>query len=411
MNKKIRALLVSMLCASAAVANGPSNKTFLMPRDQIMNMAWDFTTWHRVVNAEYKNKGKGHIGARVQATTFYQATERRKALAKYFGPEEKEIEPGREDAFIVDAEAAVGSNALLPQDILHNEGVNPTTDPLKDTIQFRPEQELWGVKLSYVQVLDKLLHGLYFKVGTPIVYINSTMGAKSIGDDVTQQITESTSVNRTTGVKSNNPRNVRVFDYLDGNVMQSASLADTANNTFIPNPNKQDMLTKLRVPLKGPDDDDDDEADRDSIAGLADVRIDVGYNFYDRKHAHAGVSMAVVIPTGSTPDSKKLFEAIIGNGGHVEWGGSLDGHYEWTWNDDFTFGIHAAVNYMYVWESTEKRTLGFNDSVTGELVDRGHYLVGGRDGRKGVSPLANPIKGDFGGVGWCLCNWNEYFRF
>ena len=78
MRKIFHGVLAALLIMSSASAKTYSDKTFLMPRSHGMNMAMEYTTWHKQTAMIDDNK----FGGTLQATFFYDQSENKKDLGK-----------------------------------------------------------------------------------------------------------------------------------------------------------------------------------------------------------------------------------------------------------------------------------------------------------------------------------------
>lgn len=85
--------------------------------------------------------------------------------------------------------------------------------------------------------------------------------------------------------------------------------------------------------------------------GLADLHAAVGYNFLLQEDYHLGLNARLVIPTGTRPRGKYLFEPIIGNGHFYEMGLGISAH-AILWRDEpcdqqWGLAMEAWVTHMF----------------------------------------------------------------
>lgn len=335
MNKSlITRLLAAALAVSASVyANSnDTNKTFLMPRSHGVNLAMEYANWSDTLH----RKGDDRFGGNVQLSWFYRASTNDTELGKYFGIRNQNPIHFRYDNAPATAAAITGptsnptgnypsavKNHLELGYLLHSP-LNLGTAESIATICLKPEQTSYGFVLDYHQNLEKLLDGLYFKIAVPIVYVKNDMhvsGAYCDGGDETQ----------------------------------AKNLLNYLNGTY-ENPNVQ---AKLENALLGCS---------DSETGVADVYLKLGYDFVHDECYHAGINIGLTIPTGNEPKGKKVFEAIVGNGGHFGFGAGLDGAIKIWGEDNHTLRVVAAVDYRYLFEACEKRTLSIAGACDNECV-------------------------------------------
>lgn len=61
---------------------------------------------------------------------------------------------------------------------------------------------------------------------------------------------------------------------------------------------------------------------------VANIDLIFGWNYIINEHAHSGVYLFTLIPTGTVPKSEVIFEPIVGNGNLWEIGPGITGHYD-----------------------------------------------------------------------------------
>ena len=276
MNKSyLSRLLAAALAVTATVYadTNSTNKTFLMPRSHGVNLAMDYASWSDTLHT----KGNDLFGGNVQLSWFYRASTNEKELGKYFGIRNKNIVHLRHEA--ASENPSTVNNDLEFGYLIHKKAATAVANS-EATVCLKPEQTSYGFVLDYHQNLEKLLDGLYFKIAIPIVYVKNSMHvtvSKCSDGDETQ-------------VKN-------LADYLKGNFEDTAS----ANN-------KQSKLTAAILGCS------------DSETGVADIPLKLGYDFVREEDYHAGINIGLTIPTGNEAKGVKLFEAIVGNGGHFGFG-------------------------------------------------------------------------------------------
>lgn len=83
---------------------------------------------------------------------------------------------------------------------------------------------------------------------------------------------------------------------------------------------------------------------------LADLQIELGYDFILEEDSHLGAKLILKIPSGNTPKSRFVFEPIVGNEGHFEFGAGLTAHYVlFTRNnsDRFVWYFEGDVTHLF----------------------------------------------------------------
>ncbi len=308
MNKMLKSLLVAALTLSAAhlAADGSTNKTFLMPRAQGVNLPMHATSFYDLVHRKAHDK----FGANFELTGFWQQSANGKEQGKYFLADGKStIDVSRAAANSV---ALDGSSVDLGY-LIHTDN-QVAEAPGSTTLSLDPHQEVYGVRLDYHQDLHKLVKGLYLSANLPVVSV------------------------------SNNPR-LSVVSSVDG-------VADTVRKYFAGNgaddraSNAQAALSKGKI------------AGKRSESGVADIDFVLGYKFLHNAKYHAAVGMGVTIPTGNEAKGDWLFEPMVGNGKHWGLGGDLcAGARVWE-NEESSVKVNLAMKYRYLFESNERRVLG-----------------------------------------------------
>lgn len=73
-------------------------------------------------------------------------------------------------------------------------------------------------------------------------------------------------------------------------------------------------------------------ADRNKT-GVADLQLELGYNYWLNDDAYWGLKIIAKAPTGNRAKGRMIFEPIVGNGGHAEAGGGLSAYWK-CWESD-----------------------------------------------------------------------------
>ena len=95
---------------------------------------------------------------------------------------------------------------------------------------------------------------------------------------------------------------------------------------------------------------------------LAEIRGSLGYKFVQDCDYHFGFFMQLSIPTGNKRCSKYLFEPIVGNGKHAEFGGGISGSWIFHRSDrceDTYVGIWLDATITHLFKRTECRSFDF----------------------------------------------------
>lgn len=94
--------------------------------------------------------------------------------------------------------------------------------------------------------------------------------------------------------------------------------------------------------------------------GLADIDLIAGWDFWLDPNSHFGFYAQIVVPTGNKPKGKHIFEPILGNGKHWEFGGGISGHLAlWDWCDEQSVSIWLEANVTHLFSNTQCRSFDF----------------------------------------------------
>ena len=100
--------------------------------------------------------------------------------------------------------------------------------------------------------------------------------------------------------------------------------------------------------------------------GVADVRVAVGYDCIRRERGHVGFNLQAAAPTGSRPKSEYLFEPVIGNGDHWEFGFGFTGDLLlWEHGLDHKIVFNVDVNITHLFKSCQCRSFDFCENGFG----------------------------------------------
>lgn len=91
--------------------------------------------------------------------------------------------------------------------------------------------------------------------------------------------------------------------------------------------------------------------------GLADLRVALGWNFFQDEDYHIGLGIIAAAPTGNRPEGCFLFEPMVGNGNHWEVGGLWTSHVIFWRSEDEEkhFGGYLDANITHLFKTRQKR--------------------------------------------------------
>ncbi|MCK4651026.1 hypothetical protein KAT08_02500 [Candidatus Babeliales bacterium] len=367
MKKLLKGILILALVATGVRA--ATNKTFFLPRPHGVNLAMEYTTWNELL----QTKDEDRFGAHFQVTPFYMDSTDGDDLGKYFGILNKHN-------FLLNT---VNATDLRGTYIIHDggtaaclagvTGVAPVAANAVQlaTMKFDPEQTAYGVRIDYYQDLRKILKGLYFKIALPIIHVENDLQLNITGANAGANANIA-AVATAAVVKSQ-------FEHyfkgtLDVPTDQPAPISAVAHM------GSQQTLKYAKID------------GQQSSFSIADIDFVLGYKVLDKEKYNLALNIGLTIPTGDSADGVWLWEPVVGNGDHWALGGGLDFGAKLWEDEDQNIKMTAALNYRYLFESTEKRTIGIDGKDWGQ-----YYLLGQVGTNRAVQtliPAANVLTRD-----------------
>lgn len=118
---------------------------------------------------------------------------------------------------------------------------------------------------------------------------------------------------------------------------------------------------------------------------LADIQMDLGWNFLLDQDYNLGLFARVVAPTGNKVRGEWLFEPVIGNGHHWELGGGLTGSAILWRNQEENkhFGFYVDANVTHLFKTHQNRVF----DLKGLPLSRYMFATNGDDSI--LAPIAN----------------------
>lgn len=360
MKRKIttRILLLVLLCTGTSLSGEThSKKTFLMPRAVGVNAAMEHTTWHSQIYTQCK-ESKHKINSHIQLTPFYQHSDDKNEVGRYFG-----VGNGSNTFSIGDAATVLDKTANIDGEYLIHDTTNVHDSWLKGTtVTFNPEQEIYGARLDFFQSINSPIKGLFFKASMPFVHVENDMNMTvALPTDGHKGEVEIDPTHKYT-----------VTDFFAGRVDVPAA---TSRNDF------QSPLAHAKI-----------DGSR-SATGIADIDMSLGYKLLSKKTKYAFLSIGITIPTGNEAHGEYVFEPLYGNGDHFGLGGAVNAGIELWKGAKGWVRVDGTINYKYLFEGTEKRTLGAK--ADDKLLS--HYYLGRKMGTEegvALAPLANALTQD-----------------
>lgn len=387
MKGSLSRLLLAALTVSSVYAKVNHDKTYLLPRSQGVNLAMEYPTWHRHINATREDA----VGGSIQVVPFYQDSSDQDDAGKYFGVERERGGKKVIDDFVSVSVNSADEPVINPFFVFHISNYQANTDfggaptplvanyddddtvvaqvTLRDQVLIDPESKSVGARIDYHQKLDCLLKGLFFKVNVPVVNNKTSVNARTTTGSITgftqgkqklaQGLTDLANLSAGAGTAQS------MIDYLAGNVSNTDPV------------NKQDALKYAKI-VSG----------SHSKTGVADVDLMIGYNFLREDNYQVGVSLGVLFPTGNKPDATYLFGPRVGTN-HWGVGAGFDSRFRLWHSDCCELELLLVGNFRYLFQDREMRTAG---SGFGQyaLLDKTNAVAG-----DAFIPGANVLTRDF----------------
>ncbi|MFH1643730.1 MAG: hypothetical protein ABIA74_00980 [bacterium] len=326
-----------------------TNKTYLLPRSAGVNLALESTTFYELLQLKndyekyepIKDKIENPFLASFQFVPFYSESTNKNDLGAYFGIHNSKL--------ITFKEQDPDMNQLNLLYIIHDSDAGIAD--YYASIELNPERENLGLFLNSYHDLEKIFKGLYFKVNMPIVHVKNSINLKTFQENVDPNSKYKAGV---------------ITSYFSGIYEKESGAL-----------NSQTALTQAKI-----------YGDH-SKTRIADIDLILGYRLLDEINKYFKVNIGLTLPTGNKPKGEFLFEPICGNGHHWALGLGLDSSFTlWDDNKDQNIKLSIVANYRYLFNGTEKRTLGIKD------FDYGQYYCIGKNGDSFATPAANILTQD-----------------
>lgn len=205
-------------------------------------------------------------------------------------------------------------------------GLSPAFD---STLTFRPKSSTFLLDFNLYAGLDGLCPGLYFQVIAPAAWVEQKI---CLDEDITND-------------GSDNPFPALYMD--TGTVNAPITSAKRPfDGDVVYGQIKQGMkFGKIACREEGK---------------LADILMVLGWDFLRRERGHVGANLRLVAPTGTKITSEYMFQPVIGNGHHWEFGVGLDGAITlWEKDDEQTVDLTAQAFFTHVFQSRQCRSFDF----------------------------------------------------
>jgi hypothetical protein len=265
------------------------------------------------------------INGSLAITAAYYDTFRKDELAKYFSF-------NGTDTMTFGPAAGAGVDVFARNFLLN--------DDFRGQVKFTPSVKNFVLDINWYLSFDEWVKGLWFRVDVPVNWTRWDMGLKDVDADTN---TPGTTI---AANKFGNPAPV-VSPFTSISQAWKGNFTDAA------------LFPHLKQPLQFGKIDGSR-----SLSGVADVTLQLGYNFILNECGHFGLIATFVAPTGNRPRAEYVFEPIVGNQHRVAFGGGLTGSYE-VWNNgcDQSFCVWVEGNALHVFRGKQRRLFDLTDRI------------------------------------------------
>lgn len=265
------------------------SKTFFRPRSITQDSTYELATTNYHI---YHSAKQGHSHFKMYVKPFYQESTNRKALAKYFLPNNQACVSIKEDG--------TGDIGSLWIDLISPSGTFYSSD-----ICLHPAIKTYGGVFTFFGDFDNLSKGIWVSANMAIMKVQNSL-----------RFEES---NRT----------------FDGTISGFTNAYQAFNN---PDWNNGKIRTNSV-----------------KRAGVDNVEFKVGYNLCRTDNYHFGLYLVTTIPVGNKPKSKNLFEPLIGSR-NPDIGAGFNADYTFFEKHGHKLTAVADLKYRYVFADHEIRS-------------------------------------------------------
>lgn len=307
-----------------------TNKTHMRPMDSSAYMPnrFNFNNFFK------QSKAPRILDAKLDIDAFHFFSSRSNQIGKYFGVNEK-------NEFLIQGKGSAETDNLdiASQFLMQQLDLNDTHHA---NIKLLPEVQHAGVNFGIIFGLNRMSEKLALKINVPYqrVHKNMRMGFSSSDNAVMKNI-----------------KNYLMGDY---------SLT-----------NSQEALRYAKI------------TDQQEKRGIPFVDVSLAYNLSNDSDLRNTIKASLIIPTNSDGTAEYLFEPVLGNAGHLGINLGLEGSKKIFDGKKGSLDLLWDCNYQYLFDATEKRTLGIKGANWGQ-----YYLLGKNGVIGALIPAANILTQD-----------------
>jgi len=307
--------------SSCSTCCSSSVRTYFQPRSQGFNTARELVGWQWEINRPFMCN---NWGAFYVAYEFQQTFKSERLANALFGTSTLEFS----GSLVPNRNAntqLLADNFGLPRDF-------------QGCVSFCPRIQNHIVDLGYFMGLDCWAQGLYVRFHAPIVYSRwSLRASENTIACGTSTIPGCYDGSATAGSASSNL----------GSVTAASSIQQALSGTFLFG-DQQTNWCAGRI----------DFCSRHK-SGLADIDAILGYNWINNDCYHVGAYIQMVLPTGTKPNSRFLFNPVIGNGHHFGLGAGISTHAVLWGTENQNLAFFFEGNVMHLFKSKQCRLFDF----------------------------------------------------
>lgn len=330
-------LLLFILMNCFSFAYGETGKTFFMPRqitqDAVLEHAGlDHFLWDNEPSKRFS----------LSASVFYQESTNDKDLARFFFPNNKtELSiKGATAVGIPDVSATwlqiAGINTISPNPggggfpFAGSGDAALYLNEFQSIVSIRPEMKNFGTILQVNKTLDRISDRLWLSLMVPIMQVQTDTKLREF--DIQKAVPSRADIGQFIVV--NNTNEVQRQEV--ASLAQSLSAAEGLNNRFW-------QYGKIKSGCQ-------------KIAGIADIKIKLGYDPIDTSSIKLQLYPTLTIPMGYKSRAEYMFEPMLGNGRHFAFGAG--GNFDIKLINDCQqyLSLGTSLEYNYLFEGTERRS-------------------------------------------------------
>ncbi len=365
MNQLKKQLLCLTALVSATHLFGERTVTNIVPRSQSFNAARQIVGWD---NMEWgiNRKPEGEFYSSFNIAFEYSSTFRANRIAyALFGDDLNCNECDDRSSLQISGSAVAnrGENDWLadyfglPRDF-------------QSTVSFKPTITNYILDFSYYAGLDAWVDGMYFKIYGPFVHTKWNLNAEEC--PITQGTTGYFQGYFSSNTVPASQLNSSFLSYANGCTPYINNDYDLYGEdtcyTLHPACSPLGDITWQSLCCSKISPESCCEGQGMSRNGFGELRFVLGYNFINDEAGdyHIGIGAYAAAPTGSRVGSddcngegRYLFQPIVGNGKHWEFGGQITAHQVWWRNDanDKSFTMYLEANVTHLFDACQIRCL------------------------------------------------------